>query len=307
MVFIGVKQSQETLRTALAMGTDRALLIEASADVHADLKPRYAALPNIMKAMAKPLTTKTPADFGIGALPRLTVLKTAEPADRMAGVKVGSVDDQIAKTQRRSRCDLMAVLLVADVNDGTLAAGQGAEVAASEAAGLRGVGSVLLADDPAYGYALAEPVAALVVTLAPGCSHICGTSTAATKNILPRVAASDRPDLTSAKVVVSRGRGVGSKENFALIERLADKLGAAPTLSRSLTSGTATARQWPALPNPGLSAVLVSITMIVRISPPRAVAISDSSAAMSSSRPLICAPHKSTPVRPMVMTSRFCS
>lgn len=186
VVSIGVKQAQETLRNALAMGADRAILIEAAADVHTDIEPlavakllaavvkeeapglvlcgkqaidndmnatgqmlaallgwaqgtfvsevaiadgaakvtrevdgglqtisvklpavltvdlrlnepRYASLPNIMKAKAKPLATKTPADYGVDVAPRLTVIKTAEPAGRKAGVKVGSVDELIAK------------------------------------------------------------------------------------------------------------------------------------------------------------------------------------------------------------------
>ncbi|GGE09248.1 electron transfer flavoprotein beta subunit [Gemmobacter megaterium] len=186
VVSIGVKQAQETLRTALAMGADRAILIEASSDVHTDIEPlavakllaavvkdeapglviagkqaidndmnatgqmlaallgwgqatfaseitvdgdaatvtrevdgglqtikvklpaivtadlrlnepRYASLPNIMKAKKKPLEEKTAADYGVDVTPRLTVVKTAEPAGRKAGVKVGSVDELIAK------------------------------------------------------------------------------------------------------------------------------------------------------------------------------------------------------------------
>jgi electron transfer flavoprotein beta subunit len=186
VVSVGVKQAQETLRTALAMGADRAILIEATADVHQDIEPlavakllaavvkeegpgiviagkqaidndmnatgqmlaallgwsqatfaselavegdsatvtrevdgglqtikvklpaivtvdlrlnepRYASLPNIMKAKAKPLATKTPADYGVDVAPRLTVVKTVEPQGRKAGVKVGSVAELIAK------------------------------------------------------------------------------------------------------------------------------------------------------------------------------------------------------------------
>jgi electron transfer flavoprotein beta subunit len=186
VVSIGVKQSQETLRTALAMGADRAILIEAAADVGTDIEPlavakllaavtkeeapglvicgkqaidndmnatgqmlaallgwsqatfvselavngdkatvtrevdgglqsisvkmpaivtvdlrlnepRYASLPNIMKAKSKPMAMKTPADFGVDVAPRLTVVKTVEPAGRKAGVKVGSVAELIAK------------------------------------------------------------------------------------------------------------------------------------------------------------------------------------------------------------------
>ncbi|MGE0674806.1 MAG: electron transfer flavoprotein subunit beta/FixA family protein [Methylibium sp.] len=186
VVSIGVKQAQETLRSALAMGADRAILIEAASDVHTDIEPlavakllaavvkeeapglvlagkqaidndmnatgqmlaallgwaqgtftselelegdtakvtrevggglqtisvkmpaiitvdlrlnepRYASLPNIMKAKAKPLATKTPADYGLDVAPRLSVVKTVEPAGRKAGVRVGSVDELIAK------------------------------------------------------------------------------------------------------------------------------------------------------------------------------------------------------------------
>jgi electron transfer flavoprotein beta subunit len=60
-------------------------------------EPRYASLPNIMKAKAKPLATKTPADYGVDVAPRLSVVKTVEPAGRKAGVKVGSVAELIRK------------------------------------------------------------------------------------------------------------------------------------------------------------------------------------------------------------------
>jgi electron transfer flavoprotein beta subunit len=185
-VSIGVKQAQETLRTALAMGADRAILVIASEDVHNDIEPlavakilkavveaegadlvlcgkqaidndmnatgqmlsallgwsqatfaseldidggqavvtrevdgglqtikvsmptvvtvdlrlnepRYASLPNIMKAKKKPLDEKTAADYGVDVTPRLTVVKTTEPAGRKAGVKVASVEELIAK------------------------------------------------------------------------------------------------------------------------------------------------------------------------------------------------------------------
>jgi electron transfer flavoprotein beta subunit len=186
VVSIGVKQSQETLRTALAMGADRAILIEATADVQQDIEPlavakllaavvkeeapglvicgkqaidndmnatgqmlsallgwsqatfaselavdgehavvtrevdgglqtirvrmptiitvdlrlnepRYASLPNIMKAKKKQLDEKTPADYGVDVTPRLTVVKTVEPQGRKAGVKVANVAELIAK------------------------------------------------------------------------------------------------------------------------------------------------------------------------------------------------------------------
>ena len=60
-------------------------------------EPRYASLPNIMKAKKKPIAEKTPADFGVDVAPRLKVLKTAEPSGRKAGVKVKSVAELVAK------------------------------------------------------------------------------------------------------------------------------------------------------------------------------------------------------------------
>jgi len=60
-------------------------------------EPRYASLPNIMKAKSKPLAQKTPADYGVDVSPRLTTIKVVEPSKRQAGVKVGSVDELIDK------------------------------------------------------------------------------------------------------------------------------------------------------------------------------------------------------------------
>ena len=144
VVSIGPAKAEETLRTALAMGADRAILIETDeaveplavakllkgvvevegtapggsvsvarevdggaetvklklpAVVTTDLRlnePRYASLPNIMKAKKKPLDKKTPADFGVDTAPRLKVLKTEEPGGRKAGVKVGSVEELVS-------------------------------------------------------------------------------------------------------------------------------------------------------------------------------------------------------------------
>ena len=185
-VSVGVKQSQETLRTALAMGADRAILIVCTEDVHTDMEPltvakllkgvidaeepglvlcgkqaiendmnatgqmlaalagwsqgtfvseleidgdkaivtrevdgglqtikinmpavvtvdlrlnepRYASLPNIMKAKRKPLDEKTPADYGVDISPRLEIVNTTEPAARAAGVKVADVAELVAK------------------------------------------------------------------------------------------------------------------------------------------------------------------------------------------------------------------
>ncbi len=60
-------------------------------------EPRYASLPNIMKAKKKPLDTKSAADYGIDTAPRLKTLKVTEPAVRSAGIKVPDVDTLVAK------------------------------------------------------------------------------------------------------------------------------------------------------------------------------------------------------------------
>ncbi len=60
-------------------------------------EPRYASLPNIMKAKKKPIAEKTPADYGVDVAPRLKVLKTTEPAGRKAGVKLGSPAELVEK------------------------------------------------------------------------------------------------------------------------------------------------------------------------------------------------------------------
>ncbi len=60
-------------------------------------EPRYASLPNIMKAKKKPLDVKSPADYGVDIAPRLKTLKVAEPPVRQAGIKVPDVDTLVAK------------------------------------------------------------------------------------------------------------------------------------------------------------------------------------------------------------------
>jgi electron transfer flavoprotein beta subunit len=60
-------------------------------------EPRYASLPNIMKAKKKPVEEKTPADFGVDVAPRLAVIKTTEPPGRRAGVKLGSAAELVGK------------------------------------------------------------------------------------------------------------------------------------------------------------------------------------------------------------------
>jgi len=74
--------------------------LKAPAIVTTDLRlnePRYASLPNIMKAKSKPLAQKTPADYGVDVTPRLKTLKVSEPPVRSAGVKVADVDALVAK------------------------------------------------------------------------------------------------------------------------------------------------------------------------------------------------------------------
>jgi electron transfer flavoprotein beta subunit len=74
--------------------------LKAPAIVTTDLRlnePRYASLPNIMKAKKKPIDEKSPADYGVDVTPRLQVVTTAEPAGRKSGAKVGSVAELVSK------------------------------------------------------------------------------------------------------------------------------------------------------------------------------------------------------------------
>jgi electron transfer flavoprotein beta subunit len=74
--------------------------------VTADLRlnePRYASLPNIMKAKKKPVETLKPEDLGVDVTPRLTTLKVVEPPKRSAGIKVGSVAELVDKLKNEAR------------------------------------------------------------------------------------------------------------------------------------------------------------------------------------------------------------
>jgi electron transfer flavoprotein beta subunit len=74
--------------------------------VTADLRlnePRYASLPNIMKAKKKPVETLKPEDLGVDVTPRLTTLKVVEPPKRSAGIKVGSVAELVNKLKNEAR------------------------------------------------------------------------------------------------------------------------------------------------------------------------------------------------------------
>ena len=152
-------------------------------------EPRYARLPNIIKAKKKEVAVKTPADYGvdISAAPR-----SAE--DRRAGDAQGRRQGRLGRrtgraSSRKRECFKMTILLLAETANGALApatakaltaakqiggpihilvAGPGLKGAADQAAKLAGVEKVLLAEDAALDHVLAEPVAALIVSLA-GC------------------------------------------------------------------------------------------------------------------------------------------
>ncbi|SDO81538.1 electron transfer flavoprotein subunit beta/FixA family protein [Phyllobacterium sp. OV277] len=109
--------SQGTFASKVELGGDTAnvtrevdgglqtIEIKLPAIVTTDLRlnqPRYASLPNIMKAKKKPLDEKTAADYGVDTKPRLKVLKTEEPGGRKAGVKVKDVAELISKLKNEA-------------------------------------------------------------------------------------------------------------------------------------------------------------------------------------------------------------
>ena len=76
------------------------ITLKTPAIITTDLRlnePRYASLPNIMKAKSKPMAQKTPADYGVDVTKRLTTLNVVEPPKRVAGIKVADVDALVAK------------------------------------------------------------------------------------------------------------------------------------------------------------------------------------------------------------------
>lgn len=80
------------------------LKLNLPAIVTTDLRlnePRYASLPNIMKAKRKPIDEKTPADFGVDMAPKITTLKVEEPPQREAGIMVESVEDLVGKLKEK--------------------------------------------------------------------------------------------------------------------------------------------------------------------------------------------------------------
>ena len=81
-------------------GGSETVSLKTPAIVTTDLRlnePRYASLPNIMKAKSKPMAMKTPADYSVDVAPRLKTLKVSEPPVRSAGIKVADVDALVAK------------------------------------------------------------------------------------------------------------------------------------------------------------------------------------------------------------------
>jgi electron transfer flavoprotein beta subunit len=95
-----VVEAGEVLVTREVDGGLQTVKLATPAIVTTDLRlnePRYASLPNIMKAKKKPIADKTPEAYGVDIKPRLEVMKTAEPPGRKAGAKVGSVVELVAK------------------------------------------------------------------------------------------------------------------------------------------------------------------------------------------------------------------
>ena len=95
-----VIEGAEVLVTREVDGGLQTVKLRTPAILTTDLRlnePRYASLPNIMKAKKKPIADKTPEAYGVDIKPRLEVMKTTEPPGRKAGAKVGSVVELIAK------------------------------------------------------------------------------------------------------------------------------------------------------------------------------------------------------------------
>jgi electron transfer flavoprotein beta subunit len=100
-----VIEGDHALVTREVDGGLQTVKLKMPAIVTTDLRlnePRYASLPNIMKAKKKPIDEKAPGDFGVDVAPRLKVLRTSEPPGRKAGAKVASVDELIDKLRNEA-------------------------------------------------------------------------------------------------------------------------------------------------------------------------------------------------------------
>jgi electron transfer flavoprotein alpha subunit len=220
-----------TARTVITREVDgglERLEVKLPAIVTTDLRlnePRYVTLPNIMKAKKKTLDIVKPADLGVDVRPRIKTLKVVEPPEarrRRQGARCRHAGGQ---AQERSEGDLMAALVIAEHDNASikgatlntvtaaiacggdvhlLVAGANAAAAAQAGAGIAGVAKVLHADAPGLDHGLAENVAAQVVAIAQGYSHLLFPATAAGKNVAPRVAALlDVAQISDATRVIS--------------------------------------------------------------------------------------------------------
>ena len=100
-----VIEGSDILVTREVDGGLQTVRLKGPAVVTTDLRlnePRYASLPNIMKAKKKPIDDKTPEAYGVDVQPRLEVVKTAEPPSRKSGVKVGSVAELVGKLKNEA-------------------------------------------------------------------------------------------------------------------------------------------------------------------------------------------------------------
>ena len=98
-------EGEQAVVTREVDGGLQTIKINMPAVITTDLRlnePRYASLPNIMKAKKKPIDQKSPADFGVDVSPRLTVLKVVEPPKRQAGIKVESVSELVEKLKNEA-------------------------------------------------------------------------------------------------------------------------------------------------------------------------------------------------------------
>lgn len=102
---IAIADGQATVTREIDGGLET-LQLALPAVITTDLRlnePRYATLPNIMKAKKKPLATLTPAELGVDVTPRLRTLKVAEPPSRSAGVKVADVAELVGKLKNEAK------------------------------------------------------------------------------------------------------------------------------------------------------------------------------------------------------------